>query len=123
VHILLLEDDDDLREALSDLLLQEGAEGCVAAGSLAQVKEHAEEALGCDLAIIDVNLGEYAPSGIDAYRWLRARHFSGQVVMLTGYATSDPLVEQLRALPDVTVLPKPTGIDRLRPLVRSSPAS
>jgi DNA-binding response OmpR family regulator len=119
VRILILEDDDDLRASLSDLMSLEGAESCVTAASLAEVQARADEVLGCALAIIDVNLGEGVPSGVDAYRWLRDHEFAGRVVILTGHATSVTLARQLALLADVPVLLKPSGVDQLRQLVRA----
>ncbi|MCU1280197.1 MAG: hypothetical protein JWM53_3743 [bacterium] len=122
MRILILEDDDDLRASLADLMSIEGAEGCVVAGSLAELQAHADEALACALAILDVNLGEGVPSGLDAYRWLRDREFAGRIVLLTGHAGSLPLVRQAGLRADVPILLKPTGLDRLRQLARAPAA-
>jgi DNA-binding NarL/FixJ family response regulator len=64
-------------------------------------------------AILDINLGQGEPTGIDAYHWLRSRGFSGRVVFLTGHAASHPLVREARLIGDAVVLEKPTGMDHL----------
>jgi DNA-binding NarL/FixJ family response regulator len=68
--ILLVDDDEDLREAVRDLLSSLSLAECLTAGSLAELEAHAAAALACSLAIIDLNLGANAASGIDVYRWL-----------------------------------------------------
>ena len=92
MRVLVLEDDADLRELLGELFVDAGAASCVLASSLEELERKAPEALGCDVAVLDVNLGASQPSGVDAYGWLRGHGFSGEVVFLTGHARSHPLV-------------------------------
>src|SRR4051794_29862186 len=65
-RVLVLEDDDDLRGLLCDLLVGAGAQECVSAGSFDAMVGKKEQVLGCGLALLDVNLGSRAPSGLDA---------------------------------------------------------
>jgi FixJ family two-component response regulator len=65
------------------------------------------------LAILDINLGEGQPSGLDAYHWLRESGFEGKIVFLTGHARSHPLVSQARQAGKVVILEKPTTMERL----------
>ncbi len=83
---------------------------CLAAESLGDVEAHGGEALGCTLAILDVNLGANAPSGIDVYRWLQRSHFTGTVVFLTGYGINDPLVQKTRSIAATRTLSKPISV-------------
>ncbi|HLM46607.1 MAG TPA: response regulator [Myxococcaceae bacterium] len=106
-RVVVLEDDEDLRSILCELLELSGAEGCVSAGSLAELERQRVEVLGCGLAILDINLGAGVPSGLDAYRWLRDNGFSGRTVFLTGHARSHPLVREALELAHVQVLSKP----------------
>ncbi|QRK10276.1 response regulator [Archangium violaceum] len=107
LRVLVLEDDEDLRSILCELLLLSGADACVSAGSVAELRRKADEALGCGLALLDINLGEGVPSGLDAYRWLRDNGFPGRTVFLTGHARSHPLVREALELTQVQVLSKP----------------
>jgi len=112
--IVVLDDDDDLRQALVEIFRLLGAR-CLDAASLRAMAELP----GLDsaaLAILDVNLGAGEPNGLDAYDWLRAHAFAGRVVFLTGHAQSHPLVAQTVAL-GVRVLQKPVTTDELRALV------
>lgn len=106
-RVLVLEDDEDLRSILCELLSLVGVEGCVSAGSLAELKRKQVEALGCGLALLDINLGAGVPSGLEAYAWLKESGFSGRTVFLTGHARSHPLVRQALELSNVQVLSKP----------------
>ncbi len=123
--VLVLEDDEDLRSLLCDLLVASGAERCVSVGSHAELVRQQEQALGCGLALLDVNLGAGKPSGLDAYHWLKEQGFAGRVVFLTGHARSHPLVRQARELTQALVLTKPVDakdlIDLLREPHGSSP--
>ncbi|HEX6837739.1 MAG TPA: response regulator [Polyangia bacterium] len=111
---MLLDDDADLRDALCDMFALFGAD-CLPVASLAELSGAAERALACDLAVLDVNLGDGQPSGVDAYDWLRQRRFGGRVVFLTGHAPSNPAVARAAAL-GVRVLTKPIGTDEMRAL-------
>lgn len=116
-RVLVLEDDDDLRSLLCDLLLSSGAQGCVSAGSVAELVARREEVLGCAVALLDVNLGAGLPSGLDAYHWLRENGFAGRIVFLTGHARSHPLVRQAHELAHAQVLSKPVSAKDLMALV------
>jgi FixJ family two-component response regulator len=116
-RVLVLEDDEDLRTLLCELLQMQGVEECVSAASLAFLRSQEARVLGCGLAILDINLGANVPSGLDAYRWLRESGFAGRVVFLTGHARSHPLVRQAYELTDVQVLAKPVDARVLMALV------
>ncbi|HSP80245.1 MAG TPA: response regulator [Myxococcaceae bacterium] len=118
-RVLVLEDDEDLRFILCELLLLAGVEACVATGSVEELQRRQDEALGCELAILDINLGAAVPSGLEAYRWLRGRGFGGRIVFLSGHAHSHPLVCQAHALSDVQVLAKPVDSQTLLALLGS----
>lgn len=73
--------------------------------------------LACRVAILDVNLGEGQPTGVDAYEWLRAHSFAGSVVFLTGHAPTHPAVA-LAVKSGARVLAKPIKIDELHALLK-----
>jgi DNA-binding response OmpR family regulator len=107
-RVLIVEDDHDLAEAEEDLLGAAGAT-CVVVHSLAEAVSAASDALRCDTAIIDVNLGAGQPNGIDVQAWLRSRGFTGAIVFLTGHARSHPLVQQAARTAGATILAKPVS--------------
>ncbi|MDB4936723.1 MAG: hypothetical protein JWP87_3695 [Labilithrix sp.] len=111
--VLILDDDADLREVLSEMLLASGASSCLAAGGLDELKARAREALACDLAILDINLGPGEPSGVDASRWLVGCGFGGRIVFLTGHASSHPLVVEAAQIAHSEILAKPLDGSRL----------
>jgi FixJ family two-component response regulator len=110
--ILLIDDDLDLREGIIDLYAAEGYD-CLGAASFEDLLEHADKILQARLAILDVNLGAERPSGVEVYRWLKRRNFSGQVVFLTGHAAGHPLVEQVHKIEGAQVLTKPIAAEKL----------
>ena len=113
--MLLIDDDADLRDALCDLFALFTAE-CLALPSVAAMVERANKVLACDVAILDVNLGDGEPTGVDAYDWLRRHAFCGHIVFLTGHARSHPAVARAVGL-GVRVLAKPIETDDLRALL------
>jgi DNA-binding response OmpR family regulator len=115
--VLLVDDDDDLREILRDFLLGEGVAECVTATSLADVQSKAATALAAELAIVDVNLGPGQATGVEVCRWLRAQGFAAPIVFLTGHAASDPRVIEALAVANARVLSKPIGVDEITKLV------
>lgn len=117
LRVLVLEDDADLRSILCELLSLSGADVGVSAGSLEELRRERAAALGCGLALLDINLGAGVPSGLDVYRWLRDNGFSGRTVFLTGHARSHPLVREALELKNVQVLSKPIEAGALLALV------
>jgi DNA-binding NtrC family response regulator len=105
--ILFVDDDEDLREAFRDLVSSLRLGECVTAGSLAELEARGPAALTCSLAILDLNLGPKAASGIDVYRWLERARFAGRVVFLTGYGPEDPLVQEAARVNVARTLSKP----------------
>jgi FixJ family two-component response regulator len=120
-RVLVLEDDADLRFILRELLSLMGVEKCVDAGSLEELQRQRDEALGCELALLDINLGAGVPSGLDAHAWLKQKGFSGKIVFLTGHAHYHPLVRQALELSNVQVLSKPIESKVLMALVSGGP--
>lgn len=104
LHVLLVEDDPEVREALLVLLEDEGARvTALAEGDAALAALHAAES-GFDLLFSDVVLGD-GPSGFDLAAAALARHPHLPVVLATGYAGG---VGTAPALPaSVPVLLKP----------------
>jgi hypothetical protein len=90
--VLYLEDDDDLRELVVELVTVVLHRRCVGVGSYDELVGLGEDALRCSVAILDINLGSNRRSGIDAYTWLRDQEYTGRIVFLTGHASTHPLV-------------------------------
>jgi DNA-binding NarL/FixJ family response regulator len=105
--ILFVDDDEDLRETVCDLLSSLRPGGCLTVGSLAELEVRGAAALTCSLAILDLNLGANAASGLDVYRWLKRARFAGKVVFLTGYGPDDPLVQEASRVSEARTLSKP----------------
>lgn len=122
-RLLLLEDDDDLRESLAIALsMSQGAEICDYESYEALVTDRAR-ALTCSAAILDVNLGRDAPTGIDAATWLRAQGFTGLILFLTGHAASYPAVARMSGEPGTSLVTKPVALDALTSLLREQAAA
>jgi FixJ family two-component response regulator len=109
-RVALLEDDEDLRAVTCHFISSLGAAHCAGFASLEALQADRDEVLRADLVILDVNLGRENASGVDAYYWLRAAGFSGEIVFLTGHARSHPQVAEAWRLPGVTVIEKPADL-------------
>jgi len=116
--VLILDDSEELVDLFK--LLIESQCGCmtVTAKSLTEVMNQREKVKNCSLAILDINLGPDEPSGIEAYRWLKANDFDGKIVFLTGHAVSHPLVASAQSLGDAQVFNKPLSADSIIQMVR-----
>jgi DNA-binding NtrC family response regulator len=119
-ELLIVDDDEDMREALADLLQATYGRHVIGAADLDQLVALGHRALECGLVIIDVNLGAGKPTGLDVLTWLRDHGYCGKIVFLTGHGRSTPQVEQAHHLQNVTVLSKPLGVDALLDLVEST---
>src|SRR5690349_6995962 len=113
--VLVVDDDQDLRETLGELIGLLG-HGSVLAGSFAEVVTQREAALRCALALLDVNLGPNAANGVEVYDWLLGEHFGGRILFLTGHARSHPVVAAACAS-GARVVEKPIRVDDLRALL------
>jgi DNA-binding NtrC family response regulator len=122
--VLFVDDDDDLRDVMRDTLGRLGVHHVVTAGSLRDVEAHRDEALACQLAVLDINLGGDAPNGVSVFEWLAHEGFAGRVVFLTGHGSKDPRVQHAVSLTGSRVASKPITVAKLRDLIGdASPAS
>jgi DNA-binding NtrC family response regulator len=115
--VLYVEDNDDLRELVVELVTAVLKHRCVGVGSYEELVGLGDEALGCSIAILDINLGSNRRSGIDAYAWLRAKGYTGRIVFLTGHASTQPLVVEAKRIGDAEIFSKPIDPDRFRSIV------
>jgi DNA-binding response OmpR family regulator len=116
-RILLVEDDDDLREVLAGALLAEGhdvravADGDAALDALAAERH--------ELILLDLGLGPRGPDGVGVCRRLRASDIEPFVMVLTARGDEADIVLALEAGADDYVR-KPVGIAELRSRVRAA---
>ncbi len=118
--VIVLDDDRELLAALEHYIVELLGRTVVAVHSLDALATRRDEALACDLAILDVNLGPGAASGLDCLAWLRRERFSGRVVFLTGHARSHPELLGLKRSNQVEVLEKPLPIEVLDRVINGS---
>jgi DNA-binding response OmpR family regulator len=111
--VLIVEDDDDLRESTAQLFELSEDVLVYAAAGLMGVQNFGAIVFTCSLAVIDINLGPNLPSGIDVFKWLRAHGFSGKIAFLTGHGVNHPLVFEASLLDGVEVYQKPMGLEQL----------
>ena len=115
--VLYVEDNDDLRELVVELVTVVLKRRCVGVGSYEELAALGKEALQCSVAILDINLGPGRRSGIDAYAWLRDHGYQGRIVFLTGHASTHPLVVEAQRIGDAEIFSKPIEPDRLRSII------
>lgn len=121
--VLFVDDDEDLREVMQEILARLGVRRVVTAGSLSEVQLRRDDALQCQLAILDINLGTNQPSGVNVYEWLEREGFAGRIIFLTGHASNDPRVREAASLNDAYVASKPLSVAQLGGLIDvASPA-
>jgi FixJ family two-component response regulator len=117
--VLIVDDDEDLRVTLADVMSELCHVDCVALPDVAAMIRDGDRALSCSLAILDVNLGVGQPSGLDAQEWLTKHGFHGRIVLLTGHARTHPLVRKALESGTAQVLQKPTSIKVLQHLLEA----
>jgi DNA-binding NtrC family response regulator len=115
--VLFVDDDDDLREVMRDTLQRLGVHHIVTAGSLHDLEGHRDEALGCELAVLDINLGSGEPNGVSVFEWLEHEGFHGRVVFLTGHGSKDVVVQRAACVAGSRVASKPITVAKLRDLI------
>lgn len=120
--VLYVEDDDDLREAVVELVTAVLERRCVGVGSYEELVALGDQAFRSGLAILDINLGANRRSGIDAYAWLRNKGYRGRIVFLTGHANLHPLVVEAQRIGDAEIFSKPIESNRLLSIVEGTRA-
>jgi FixJ family two-component response regulator len=118
-RVVFVDDDEDLLEVFREVLGYSGLASCVVARSLAELVQQRDLVLASNLAIIDVNLGQDLPSGVDVFRWLKSERFAGDIVFLTGHAADHPLVIAAAQVGARGIFNKPIEMEELARLVKS----
>ena len=115
--VLYLEDNDDLRTVVVQLVTAVLKRRCIGVSSYEEAVALGDDVLECGAAILDINLGANRPSGIDVYRWLRHAGYVGRIVFLTAHASTHPLVLEAQRIGDAEIFSKPIEPDRLWSIV------
>lgn len=105
--ILVLDDCEDLLQLSKVFIERLCDKHAITVKSLHEIETIEESALGCEMALLDINLGANEPNGLDVYHWLRDHGFKNRIVFLTGHARTYPLVAEAERLGDAKVLSKP----------------
>src|SRR5262245_40708742 len=101
--VLLVDDDIDLCEMMKTVLESIAPVNCRYVTSLAALRALEPELDQVGLVILDINLGQGEPSGIDVYSWLVEKRFSGRIVFFTGHAQTHPAVQEASRISGVEV--------------------
>src|SRR3954452_18423124 len=115
-RILLVEDDEDLREAMATALSADGHRVELAGDGRGALERLAGD--GHDVVLLDVALGP-GPDGVEVCRRLRLADGDVYVMMLTARDAEADVVLALEAGADDYVT-KPVGIAELRSRVRAA---
>jgi FixJ family two-component response regulator len=110
--VVLLDDNQDLRELMRDILESALNVECTCFPSVREFQKHPGEALNAKVAILDINLGQDVPNGIDAFNWLMEQGFRGKVLFFTGHARTY-LQYALSERNGAEILEKPVEVDKL----------
>ena len=115
LEILLVDDDDPLREMLSRSFEREGHKVTSVADGQAALEAAAERPY--DIVLLDVALGA-GPTGHDVARMLRSRRDVVPIIMLTALDSEADAVQGLESGAD-DYITKPFGLAELRSRIRA----
>ena len=115
--VLFVDDSSDLCQVMELMCQSLPDVECVCVTSMSAALERAAQVLQTALAILDVNLGNGEPSGVEIYHWLKRQNYRGKIVFLSGHARTDPLVEDAAKISGVDFFQKPLGFDQLETLI------
>lgn len=111
--VLLLEDDENMHDALSDTLEDEGFEVIGAYSG----EEAIQLAMGRDLDLMVTDVRLSGMDGIETLRLIRETHPNLRAIVITGYASKDSPARAIR-LKVADYLIKPFGLDDFAEVVR-----
>lgn len=114
--VAVVDDDLDTRVLFEKVFEVLGVTTVLTYPSVEALQADRERVLGSSLAILDVNLGRGAATGLDAFAWLQNSRYSGRIVFLTGHAKTHPLVMRAAEMPGIEVLEKPVAFDQVAEL-------
>lgn len=117
-RVLLLDDDTDLCEVLTEMILDMGAVSCEAIHSIEELKAIDGINERFDIIFIDMNLGASSPPGLAAYQWLLENGYEGKVAFFSGHTASHPLIKKALEYPSVTILEKPAKSSQIEDLIQ-----
>jgi len=117
--VLILEDDCDLAASYQMILSLMLPHQLSVLHDMKEMLANSEDALDCDVALIDVDLGHNQPTGLQAYQWLCENGFKGSIFFVTGHARTHPVVVEAVELNGVSLLQKPVELDRLIEAINS----
>ena len=91
--ITFLEDNEELREVLSEVTKSELGEEALSFSRFDDLVARRTEVLQTKMAILDINLGCDQATGVDVFHWLKDQGYSGKICFLTGHARNHPMVQ------------------------------
>lgn len=107
-HVLVVDDEEDLRGALADLLAKEG----YAVSTAASGREAVSLAHGRPFDLVTMDLRMPGMGGVEALAELRRLHPHMPVLVLSGYTTPEDAAACL-ALGALEIIAKPFDFDQL----------
>jgi FixJ family two-component response regulator len=116
--ILILEDDPDLTTTYEKIITILGEGIPIIAHSFDELLDKESEVLSTDVALLDVSLGSYHKSGLDAHEWLINHGYNKPVFFVTGHAKSHPLVWQACNEGRAQILTKPITMNALLDIIK-----
>lgn len=114
-RILVVDDQESMRDMLADLLDMMGHETCKASGGNEALERLAQDDI--DLVIVDLNMPQM--DGMELTKRIKARTPQLPVLVITGYATFHTERQILAGGAD-GCLPKPCTIHRVRDSVANA---
>ena len=115
--LTIVDDCRELRHLIQLLAEEELGIGCLGVESLSELISNRDEVLKSNAILVDINLGQGEPDGVEVYHWIQQQGYEGQVLFLTGHAKESPQVQEASRT-GIPVLEKPMRADQLLDSIR-----
>lgn len=116
--ILILDDNKDLTFILEMTMEEFGVPLFKAINSYDELVALTDDLFLFEVALLDINLGEGKPDGLDAFKFLKSKLYLGEVIFFSGHGIHDSRVQLALTNSHSRLIQKPASMEILYEIIK-----